>query len=130
MNWLKKFMVGRYGTDKLGIALLISSVIFSLIGSIVDLQVLIFISYIPLIWCIFRIFSKNIHARVNENNKFLNLYTPLKYSIKEKIKLIFGTKTHKYYRCKKCGQIIRIPRGKGKIEVTCPKCKHRFITKS
>lgn len=130
MNRFRNFMMGRYGTDKLGIALLILSMILSWTGSLTGLEPLVVVSYVPFIWCIYRMFSKNIYVRMNENNKFLTKYTPIETAIKKKVQVLFGTKTHKYYKCSGCGQMIRVPRGRGKVEIACPKCNNRFVTKT
>ena len=37
---------------------------------------------------------------------------------------------HRYFDCPKCRQPVRVPRGKGKIMITCPKCKERFQRKT
>lgn len=130
MNRFRNFMVGRYGTDQLGVALLVISVLISVIGSIADAEICVLISYIPLGLGVFRMFSKNIHVRANENSKFLIRYTPIEKAVKNKTQVLFGTKTHKYYKCSGCGQMIRVPRGRGKVEIACPKCNNRFITKT
>lgn len=130
MNWFKKFMQGRYGGDQLSLVLIILSFILSLTGQISRLRFISILSYIPLGISIFRILSKDISKRSMENYKFSILMSPIykKYiNFKNRIK---ASKTHKYFRCPNCKQKLRIPRGKGKIVVTCSKCNHKFNKKS
>ena len=125
-----RFMYGRNGLDSLGHAILITAIILSLLSNFPYLFILWPISTGLIIWEIFRFCSKNLYKRRNENQKYL--------SIKPKIVGFFATrkrifkerKTHKYIKCKTCKQGIRLPRGRGKIEVTCPKCHTKFITKT
>lgn len=123
-------MIGRYGPDQLGFVLLSISILISVIGSIADSKLCLMISYIPFAWYAFRMFSKNIYKRASENSKFLALYMPIEKAVKERGRLLFGTKTHRYYKCSGCKQTIRVPKKRGKIEITCPKCKNRFIKKT
>ena len=130
MNWFKKFMQGRYGGDQLSLTLIILSFILSLAGQISRLGFISILGYIPLVISIFRMFSKDISKRSMENYKFSILMSPIykKYiNFKNRIK---DLKTHKYFRCPNCKQKLRIPRGKGKIVVTCSKCNHKFNKKS
>lgn len=126
-----RFMQGRYGNDGLNRFLLI--VIFiCFILSLFSGRVGIFhiIGTASLIYLYFRMFSKNIYKRRAENAVYL------KYEYK--VKQFFATfkrdmkqrKTHHIYRCPSCKQKIRIPRGKGRIEIRCPKCSTTFIKKS
>ncbi len=130
MNWLRKFMFGRYGADKLNLALIIISFIISFVGNIFSSLIILIISYVILMVCIFRMLSKNITARMNENQKFLKIFTPIENKVKRKVNVAKGTNSHKHYECSKCKQIVRVPRGRGRIEITCPKCKNRFVKKT
>lgn len=113
---LQQFMYGRYGYDELGQALAVSMGILCIISLFVRNWVLNAALWILLIYNIYRIFSKNIVARRLENDRYLRFAKP--YILQWKFR-----KTHKVFRCKNCGQIIRVPRGKGKVDVTCPKCR-------
>lgn len=130
MNQLRKFMYGRYGFDQCSQALVICSLIASLIGSIARSSLLIYVSYIPLFYAIYRILSKNINKRTQENYKFLEWSNSVKNKFRKSKQSMNGTKTHKYYNCPRCKQKIRIPKGKGKICITCPKCKTEFIKRT
>lgn len=118
-DWFRNFMLGRYGSDKLNVALLVSGIVFMLLGSILGkfawAGVFTLLSYLVLIWCMFRMYSRNIDARRRENAAFLNFFSHMK------------DKEHRYYRCPKCHQTVRVPRGRGKINIRCPKCGEQFI---
>lgn len=130
MNWFKKIMQGRYGGDQLSLGLLILSFIISIIGQLSRLTFISTLGYIPLGIGIYRMFSKDISKRSMENYKFAMLMSPMykKYiNFRNRIK---DSKTYKYFKCPNCKQKLRIPRGKGKIIVTCSKCNHKFKKKS
>lgn len=119
-DWFRNFMLGRYGSDKLNVALLVSGIVLMLLGSILGkfttwAGVFTLLSYLVLIWCMFRMCSRNIDARRRENAAFLNFFNHMK------------DKEHRYYRCPKCHQTVRVPRGRGRINIRCPKCGEQFI---
>jgi hypothetical protein len=130
MNQFRKFMYGRYGFDQLSQALIMTSLIISLAGSIFRISIGIYLSYILIVYAVFRVISKNISKRSQENYKFINIINSLKKKFYNSKHTTTGTKTHKYYKCPQCKQTIRVPRGKGRIRITCPKCKAEFIKKS
>ena len=116
---VRQFMTGRYGTDKLSLALLGGAMLLSLLSavmkSVVVNLVLTLLSYMLMFWALYRIFSRNTYARYEENRKFLRFFDQLR------------DRQHRYFNCPKCRQSVRVPRGKGKIAITCPRCKERFI---
>ena len=119
---IRRFMTGRYGTDKLNMYILGVGVIACLISVLVPVAavdlVLTAVSYGLMIWAIFRSLSRNTYKRYQENRKFLLLLERLK------------DREHRYFDCPKCRQPVRVPRGKGKIAITCPKCREKFIRKT
>lgn len=121
-NRLRRFMEGRYGNDKLNIAILLTGVILGFLSSILGgfvLKLLLWaLSYGLMIWAIFRCLSRNTYKRYQENRKYLQLLDRVK------------DREHRYYDCPKCRQRVRVPRGKGKINITCPRCKEKFIRKT
>ena len=119
-DWFRNFMLGRYGSDKLNVTLLIVGVVLMLLGAFLGARfswasVFTLLSYAALFWCIFRMYSRNHNARRRENSAFLNFFSRLK------------DKEHRYFKCPKCRQTVRVPRGRGKINIRCPKCSERFI---
>lgn len=119
---LGRFMEGRYGTDKLNTTILgvgVAACVISLfVRNAAVNMLLIVISYGLMIWAIFRSLSRNTYKRYRENRRYL--------MILERIK----DKDHKYFDCPRCRQPVRVPKGKGKIAITCPKCKEKFIKKT
>ena len=119
---IRQFMTGRYGTDKLSLTLLVVAMVLSILSSFMGTSllnpVLTLLSYVLMFWALFRVFSRKTYARYEENRKFLRFFDQLK------------DRTHRYFSCPKCRQTVRVPRGKGKIAITCPRCKERFIKKT
>ena len=119
---IRNFMVGRYGTDKLNMVILTAGLAACLVSAFVDSVkinlLLTAISYGLMIWALCRSFSRNTYKRYQENRKFLQFFDRLK------------DREHRYYDCPKCRQVVRVPRGKGKIAITCPTCRERFVKKT
>lgn len=132
MNWFKKFMYGRYGIDRLSRELLILSFILSVIASFLPKYLfgLGIIGYILMFACVLRIFSRNIYKRQMENYKYITIKNYVLARFNNTIIRLKALKTHKYFTCANCKQKLRVPRGKGKISITCPKCKNSFKAKS
>lgn len=123
-------MAGRYGGDQLSIALIIANLLISILSRVFNSKVLGILNFVISILILYRIFSKNITKRYEENMKFLNKWNPIKNKVSKKIKEIKGLKHYKYYKCPNCKQKLRVPRGKGKVSITCPKCKTEMIKKT
>jgi len=121
-NGLRNFMRGRYGSDKLNTALLIVGLICCILamftGTGIVSFVLTVVSYIMMGIVIFRMLSRNTYKRYQENRKYLRFWERLR------------DKEHKHFDCPRCRQPVRVPRKKGKIAITCPKCKEKFIRKT
>ncbi len=126
MDKIKKFMYGRNGGDQLSVALLIVSILITFVGRFSKMQWIISLSYIPLALSMFRVFSKDVTKRRMENYKFAMLLSPIYSRFKNTQKRLKDSKTHKYYKCPNCSQQLRLPKGKGKIIVTCSKCGNKF----
>ena len=119
---LRRFMMGRYGTDKLNMVILGTGLVISLVSMFFRVPVvnllLTVVAYILMGWAIFRTLSRNTYKRYQENRKYLMLLQRIK------------DKEHRYFDCPRCRQQVRVPRGKGKIAISCPKCKEKFIRKT
>lgn len=125
-KWLNKIFNGRYGADQLSLVLLVFSLLLNLLGSIFKLKVLSYLSFVPLIFSIMRSLSKDIDKRRLENYKFSILISPIYkrwHNLKRKFK---ERKTHKFFKCPSCKTDIRVPKNKGRINITCPKCNTKF----
>jgi uncharacterized paraquat-inducible protein A len=123
-------MIGRYGPDQLGMAAIIVSLIVSLISSVVSLAVLQYISYALLIAAVWRMLSRNIPKRRAENDKFIRVWWPVRSKIKRSFVGFKDRKTHRFFKCPSCKNMLRVPKGKGKLQITCPKCGERFVKKT
>ena len=125
-----RFMAGRYGADELSRVMMFAAVAVMLINLFVRLEILNIVVVALIVIIYLRMFSKNIQKRYEENCKY--------YALKQKVLGFLGKqkntaqdlKTNHIWKCPNCGQKIRIPRGRGKIIVTCPKCRHEFEKKS
>lgn len=126
MGIFKKFMNGRYGGDQFSMVLLVTSILLMIIGRLTGLSLFIFISYIPLIFSIYRMFSKDIAKRRMENYKFSIFISPIYSKYKKMQRRFKERKTYKYFKCPNCHTELRLPKGKGRIKITCPKCKEKF----
>lgn len=131
---MARLMYGRNGADQLGSAMLVlygvlfvfQTLFARFRGLAAILEVL---SLLVAVLLVFRMFSKNLAKRGEENAKFLNWWLPKKnyFAACRQRRL---DKEHKYFTCKNCKTICRVPAGKGKIEITCPKCGGKLIVKS
>ena len=130
-----RFMQGRYGVDQfakftMGVALVsIVLAIFvntgSSAGSLLDM-----LGLVAIVYTYFRIFSRNISKRAQENQKYLSATAKLRQRLNKEKKMMKQRKDYHIYTCPSCGQKVRIPRGKGKIEISCPKCHSKFVKRS
>ncbi len=127
---LNNSMRGRYGNDEFGTALMITALALVLLAYIPGLQFLSFASTGVLIYYTYRFFSKKITARQNELNKYYIFADKIKKKIRLSKAMWRDRKTHRYFKCKNCGAMIRIPKNKGEIEVTCPRCRARTTQKT
>ncbi|MBO5197451.1 MAG: hypothetical protein J6B85_02905 [Lachnospiraceae bacterium] len=123
-------MSGRYGVDELSRACLTAALICIVLSLFVAGGILSLLSMILLVICYVRMFSRNRTARMRENQKYLELTAPVRRWMDQQRRDRVTRKTHHIYKCPGCGQRIRIPKGKGKICVTCPKCRREFTKKS
>lgn len=119
-------MRGRYGVDQLSIFLLVIYIVVTLLTGFFQLPLLSYASLAILIWCWFRILSRKTYKRSKENTTFLRMVFPITSRYRSLKKRFRDRKTHKYYRCPNCKQELRVPKGKGEITITCPKCKTKF----
>ena len=130
-----RFMQGRYGVDKfakftMGVALV--SIVLAIFvntgtsaGSLLDM-----LGLVAIVYTYFRIFSRNISKRAQENQKYLSATAKLRQRLNKEKNMMKQRKDYHIYTCPSCGQKVRIPRGKGKIEISCPKCHSKFVKRS
>lgn len=123
-------MVGRYGVDQLSMLLIITSIIFSISSRFIDNGIISIIFMGTAILAYYRIFSRNITKRYQENNKLLKVWNPIKNKFNKRIKRVKNSRDYRHFKCPSCSQTLRVPRGKGKVSITCPKCKTGIIKKT
>ena len=129
-EWLEQFMAGRYGTDELAKYSLILAAAAAVINVFFRIPALNMLVLILFLWIYYRIFSRKIEKRSAENRAFLEARNRFFGYFRKKSMLAKDLKTHHIYRCPNCSQKIRVPRGRGRICITCPKCGNEFIKKS
>ena len=126
----RQFMAGRYGTDALNQFLSIAAVVLILLSLVTRLGLFSWLGLAALISCYFRTFSRNISRRTEENYRFYSFQERLMGKWKGVKRRWADRKTYRYYRCPKCRQLLRVPKGRGRIEISCPRCGTQFIKKS
>ncbi len=129
-NFFQRLMAGRYGVDTLGNAMLAACVVLVVAARLLRLGWLDLIAVLVLLLCYYRTFSRNIQARYRENQKFCAAVQPLRKWFGGMWQRFRDRKTHRYYSCPNCGTTLRVPKGKGKINISCPKCRTQFIKKT
>lgn len=129
-NFFQRLMYGRYGIDTLNNTMLAVCIVLMILSRVFRQGWLDILSVAVLVVCYLRFFSRNINARYQENQKFLSAVQPVRKwfgGVKQRFR---DRKTHRYYACPNCGMTLRVPKGKGKINITCPKCRTQFIKKT
>ena len=114
----QRFMQGRYGAGQLGLALIWVSFVLVLLGGRLLYGIPSLLGTAGWIWSVWRLCSRNIEKRNRENRRFLTFKARL------------TDRRSRYYRCPNCKQTVRVPRGRGKICIKCPKCGEKFVRKS
>ena len=121
LRWkIQKFMQGRNGVDELNRILVYVVLAIYVLSVIFKSTILYYISFIFIIYLFYRMLSKNLYVRREENRKFVTWLETTRIKMEQR-------KDYKIFKCKGCGRNIRVPRGKGKIEVTCPMCGKKTI---
>lgn len=127
---LQHFMVGRYGADQLGQFLLVAAIVCMVLSMLFHSPVCNLLAILLIVLSYYRMLSKNHSRRYSENMKYLNYSGKVSSFFRSKKQYLVQLKAYHIYRCPSCKQKIRIPRGKGKISISCPKCRTEFIKKS
>ena len=125
-----EFMAGRYGADQLSRFMLAVVIVCLVLNLFTRWRFPYVFSLVILGVCYYRMFSRNYAKSSEENRRYLEATQNIRgWFAKRKLR-IKQSKDFHIYKCPSCGQKIRIPRGKGKICITCPKCRHEFEKKS
>ncbi len=125
---MQRFMYGRYGSDELTLCLMGAALIFLLLSGFRVLWFFYFIGAALLVWAAFRSLSRNLAARRRERSRYLRIIAKPKSFFKLQKNKFRDRKTHKYFHCAHCRAVLRVPRGKGTLDVTCPRC-HKITVK-
>ena len=128
-NWFQRFMYGRYGTDQLNQCLLAAYLVLLVAHLLLGWPLLYVLSLAAAAILIFRSLSRNLTARRTENTKFLKWSAPAVRWLRLR-RTMSRDKEHRYFKCPRCSQYLRVPKGKGKITVTCRSCGTSFQEKS
>ncbi len=134
----KQFLTGRYGGDPLNTVICVIALISFVLGALLGIfnsapsfiigTVLYLIAAAALAFSFFRMFSRDLSARRAEYDWYRShIIVPLKRAKSEAATRRKQRKTHRFFKCPKCRQTVRVPRGKGRIKITCPKCGETFI---
>lgn len=127
---LRNFMMGRYGNDGLNRFLCGAALVSMVLSMFTRVNLFYWLAIGLLIWCYFRMFSRNTAKRYQENAAFYALRQKLGGGVQQKRLEWSQRAVYRYYRCPQCGQKLRVPKGRGRISITCPKCHTEFVKKS
>ncbi|MBR3318033.1 MAG: zinc ribbon domain-containing protein [Atopobiaceae bacterium] len=127
---LSDWMSGRNGADALGICVFVVAVILIIINVFVRTFILSGFSLLLMIYVCWRMASRDVEAREVENVVFLDFVSPIVPWFRHPGTAAKELKEYKHLQCPDCGQRVRVPRKKGKLRVTCPKCGTKFEAKS
>lgn len=127
---LRNFMIGRYGIDDLSKFLMGFALVLCILDIFVNNAFLSLLFFVLIIYVYFRMLSRNYNKRYQENMKFLQVKNKVVAKFDSQKWMMQQRKTHHIYKCPTCNQKIRIPKGKGRICITCPKCKTEFTKTS
>ena len=126
---IARWMMGRYGNDQLNNTLVWTAMILLILNIFVKNSALSLIAYVCWFYSLYRMFSRKVYQRSNENQWFLAKTKKIRHAVSAMQKG-HHDKNSKYFVCPKCAQIVRVPKGRGKIEITCPSCRTHFDRKS
>jgi DNA-directed RNA polymerase subunit RPC12/RpoP len=127
---LIRFMQGRYGVDQFSKFLVLAGLIIVILSNFIGGNILYYIGMAMAIYAYFRILSRNHQKRYKENQKYLYYVAYIKNFFNREKKNTPNGKDYHVYKCSSCKQKIRVPKGKGKIEISCPKCHKKFVKRS
>ena len=127
---MQGFMAGRYGTDQLSKLILWISLACLAVSMFTRLNVFYILGLVLLIYTYYRMFSRNVAKRYAENQKYLNWRYG--FAVRRNKRKVHWEqrKIYRFYKCPRCRQKVRVPKGKGKVAITCPKCRMEFVRKS
>ncbi len=129
-DFFSNFMSGRYGTDELSRFTLAVCLVLLVVNIFTGQTLIYLLALVLLVVSYFRMFSRNYVKRSAENDKYMEITQGIRGRFQKTGRRAQEAKDYHIYKCPSCGQKIRVPRGKGKICITCPKCRNEFQKKS
>lgn len=140
-GWWSRVMAGRHGADQFSMALLVAYCILLFLGNLFGSGLLSILALAALIYCVWRMLSRDHERRWRENSWFLSWWNPVcgwfrsmrsRFRSEQSYAAMKARDraVYRYYRCPKCGNRLRVPKGKGRIVVTCPVCRTEFTKKT
>ena len=132
-NALIRFMYGRNGVDQLNFCLIWLVIALNLVGALIGGapgSVISFVSTAATVWIVYRTFSRNLQRRRRENAAFVNRVWYPVTALFRRTGVRWKDREHRYFTCPDCRTVCRVPKGKGKIVITCPKCHREIRAKS
>ena len=130
MRRLAAYMSGRNGIDQLAVGTLAVSLALQMVGTMLRSPLLLLLSLALFGWTLYRIFSRRREMREDENRKFMQWYGGVKTKCRQFILRLKLRKEYKYFKCPQCSSLLRLKRGGGEKQITCPKCHHQFTQRS
>ena len=132
-NFFSRIFYGKNGIDALGILTWVATIALA-IAVVFSHNVVVYVVFVALFaLSVFRTLSKNIAARQKENRVFLNIINKFRFPSRGQKSVdakLLDVTDYKLFTCPSCGQKVRIPKGHGKVEIVCPKCKNSFSGRS
>ena len=135
--WVRRQMAGRYGVDALGRALAIGGLVLLILAMLTQrlggglLSALLgMLAFVAILWNYIRFFSRNIPRRAAENQKYRDLVDGLRGWLCLRKECFAQRKDYCFFRCPSCRRLVRVPKGKGRIRITCRQCGFAFEKKT
>lgn len=126
----QRFMIGRYGVDRLSLFMTYGGMVLLLALTLTKNNTWSWIPLVLVVLSYVRVFSKNRVKMAAQNQKYLEITSPLRQFFGKMKRRFFGGPEYKYFDCPKCRKELRVPKGKGKINIKCPNCTEEFIKKT
>ena len=116
-NALSRFMYGRNGVDRLTLTMVWTALVLDIINIFLREKV-------PLAYSIIGTVAGIITLLFMEK-----VWWPISRRMAGKRQQRMD-KEHCYFTCPGCGAVCRVPKGKGRIVITCPRCGNEIHGKS
>ena len=129
-RWFRQFMVGRRGPDALAAAAVTLALVLSLVNMFAKASWISLVGGALVVYAVWRMLSRDVATRAREDDAFMRRIAPLRRFASNPKAAVAEARQYRHATCPSCGQGVRVPRGKGKLRVTCPRCGTRFEVRS